>query len=91
MSEKEPPPPPTSLSEIMIVSKLQLSPNLLMTVTYYFFPSSVVEVCFKESSYSVNESAGQVSVSLRITGQFFIPLHAVIEISDGTATGEPCT
>ena len=50
-------------------------------------PSSVVEVNFKESSYSITESVGQVSVSLRITGQFFIPLHAFIEVSVGTATG----
>ena len=58
---------------------------------FYSVLSSVVEVCFKESNYSVNESAGQVSVSLHITGQFFIPLHAFIEVIDGTATGEPCT
>ena len=59
---------------------------------YLIFSSdSVVEVNFKELSYSVTESAGQVSVSLNITGQFFIPLYAVIEVSDGTATGEPCT
>ena len=54
-----------------------------------FSPSLVVEVNFKELNYSVNESAGEVNISLRITGQFFIPLHAVIEVSDGTATGEP--
>ena len=43
---------------------------------------------FNEDSYTVAESAGQVSVSLRINGQFFVPVWAIVEISDGTATGE---
>ena len=47
-------------------------------------------VNFNEDSYTVAESAGQVSVSLRIDGQFFIPVWAVIGISDGTATGGLC-
>ena len=42
---------------------------------------------FNEDSYVVNESDGQVSISLRIDGQFFYPVWAVVEISDGTATG----
>ena len=42
---------------------------------------------FNETSYTVAESEGQVSVSLRIDGQFFYPVWAVVEISDGTATG----
>ena len=29
-----------------------------------------------------------ISVSLRITGQFSIPVNVIIEVSDGTATGE---
>ena len=48
---------------------------------------SAVEVNFNESSYVVNESDGQVSISLRIDGKFFVPVWAVVEISDGTATG----
>ena len=48
---------------------------------------SVVEVNFSEESYAVNESEGQVSLSLRITGRFYIPVYAIIEVSDGTATG----
>ena len=42
---------------------------------------------FNESRYTVAENAGQVSVSLRIDGQFFYPVWAIVEISDGTATG----
>ena len=42
---------------------------------------------FNEPSYCVAESDGQVSVSLRIDGKFFVPVRAVVEISDGTATG----
>ena len=49
--------------------------------------TSAVVVNFNENSYVVNESDGQVSISLRIDGQFFYPVWAVVEISDGTATG----
>ena len=42
---------------------------------------------FNEDSYTVAESAGQVSVSLRIDGKFFIPVWVVVEIIDGIATG----
>ena len=52
--------------------------------------SSAVVVNFSENSYTVDESDGQVSVSLRIDGQFFFPVWAVVEISDGTATGGLC-
>ncbi len=45
---------------------------------------------FNEDSYTVAESEGEVSVSLRIDGQFFVPVWAVVEISDGTATGGLC-
>ena len=45
---------------------------------------------FNEKSYTVAESDGQVSVSVRIDGQFFIPVWAVVEISNGTATGGLC-
>ena len=46
-----------------------------------------MEVHFNEDNYTVGESEGQVSLSLRITGQFFIPVYAIIEVTDGTATG----
>ena len=42
---------------------------------------------FNEDSYTVAESDGQVSVSLRTDGQFYVPVWAIIEISDGTAAG----
>ena len=51
---------------------------------------SAVVVNFNEDSYAVNESDGQVSISLRIDGQFFYPVWAVVEIIDGTATGGLC-
>ena len=53
--------------------------------TWYMCPA--VEVNFNEDSYTVAESDGQVSVSLRINGQYFVPVWAVVEIIDGTATG----
>ena len=46
----------------------------------------MVTVTFNEDSYTVAESDGQLSLSLRINGQFFIPVWAVVEIIDGTAT-----
>ena len=53
--------------------------------------SSAVEVNFNEDNYTVVESDGNVSVSLRIDGQFYVPVWAIIEINDGTATGGVCT
>ena len=44
-------------------------------------------VSFNEDSFTVAESAGQISMSLRIDGQFFVPVWAIVEIIDGTATG----
>ena len=52
--------------------------------------SSAVEVSFNKDSYTAAESGGQVSVSLRITGQFYVPVWVIVEISDGTATGGWC-
>ena len=42
---------------------------------------------FNENSYTVAESVGQFSVSLRIDGQFFVPVWAIVNVSNGTATG----
>ena len=57
---------------------------------YHLLITSAVEVNFNENSYTVAESEGKVSVSLRIDGQFFIPVWAVVEINEGTATGGLC-
>ena len=57
---------------------------------YHLLTTSAVEVNFNETSYTVAESDGQVSVSLRIDGQFFVPVWAVVEFSEGTATGGLC-
>ena len=57
---------------------------------HYFLTSSAVEVNFNENNYTVAESDGQVSVSLCIEGQFFVPVWAIVEIIDGTATGGLC-
>ena len=56
----------------------------------YVFTNVVVEVNFSEDSYSVAEGDSQVSVSLRITGKYFIPVYAIVKVSSGTATGETC-
>ena len=50
--------------------------------------SSAVEVNFNEDSYTVAECDIAVSVSLRIDGPFFVPVWAIVNISDGTASGE---
>ena len=42
---------------------------------------------FNKDSYTVAESDGQISVSLRIDGKFFVPVWAVVTITDGTAKG----
>ena len=42
---------------------------------------------FNEYSLTVAESDVQISMSLRIDGKFFLPVWAVVEIIDGTATG----
>ena len=47
-----------------------------------------VEVNFNDVSYTVLESEGQVNIYLRISGKYFVPLHAIIEIIDGTARSE---
>ena len=47
-------------------------------------------VNFNEGSYTVAESDGQVSVSLRLNGQYFFPVWAVVEIIGRTATGGLC-
>ena len=57
---------------------------------YHLLTTAAVEVNFNGNSYTVAESDGQVSVSLRIDGQFFVPVWAVVEISDGTAMGGLC-
>ena len=44
-------------------------------------------VNFNEDNYIVAESAGKVSVSLRIDGPYFVPVWAIVQIMDGTATG----
>ena len=49
--------------------------------------SVAVEVNFKESSYRVDESAGQVQVTLIVTGQFFIVIKVTVECVEGNATG----
>ena len=42
---------------------------------------------FNENSYTVVESQGHVNVSLRIDGRFYVPVWAIVEIREGTATG----
>ena len=61
-----------------------------MYLIVMFLTSSVVEVNFDQDSYTVAESNGQVSVSLRIDGKFFYPVWAIIEVSSGTAMGGLC-
>ena len=52
--------------------------------------SLAVEVNFNEPSYTAAESDRKVSISLCITGQFYVPLWVIVEINDGTATGGLC-
>ena len=66
-----------------------MTTHCLGDISVVLLPSpytSAVEVNFNENSYTVAESDGQVSVSLRIDGQFFVPVWAVVEVSNGTAT-----
>ena len=74
---------PQKLKRIIMV--LYVLPNEKPSVNVRL--SSVVVVNFNENNYTVAENVGQVSVSLRIDGQFFYPVWAIVEISDGTATG----
>ena len=60
------------------------------SLSVHLLTLSVVEVNFNEDSYTVAESDGQVSISIRIDGQFFVPVWAIVDISDGTATGGLC-
>ena len=65
-----------------------------MNIGTHHISCSVVTVTFNEDSYTVAESDGQISLSLQIKGQFFVPMWAIVEIIDGTATGgfcKPCT
>ena len=61
--------------------------NIASTFFFYLLLSSAVVVTFHEGSYTAEEIVAQISVSLRIDGKFFYPVWAVVEISDGTATG----
>ena len=70
---------------IIFVPILYVLPDEKLCVHVRLF--SVVVVNFNEGSYTVQENAGQVSVSLRIDGKFFYPVWVIVEISDGTATG----
>ena len=45
---------------------------------------------FNKPSYTVAESDGHVSIFLLIDGKFFVPVWAIIEISNRTATGRLC-
>ena len=56
-------------------------------LSIHLLTNSAVKVNFNKNSYTVAESDGQVSVSLRIDGQFFVPVWAVVEVREGTATG----
>ena len=51
---------------------------------------SAVEVNFNEANYTVAENGGQASISLRINGQFYVPVWVIVDINDGTATGGLC-
>ena len=61
--------------------------NLNEKLCFHVRLSSAVVVTFNERSYTVAENFGQVSVSLRTDGKFFYPVWAIVEITDGTATG----
>ena len=61
-----------------------------MNIGTHHISCSVVTVTFNEDSYTVAESDGQISLSLQIKGQFFVPMWAIVEIIDGTATGGFC-
>ena len=53
----------------------------------FYIVSSGVEVNFDADRYIVDENDGQVNVSLCIDGKFFFPVWAIVEVSNGTATG----
>ena len=72
-------------NKVKAYTVLYVLPNEKLSVNVRL--SSVVVVNFNEGSYTVAESDAQVSVSLRIDGQFFYPVWAIVEIRDGTATG----
>ena len=59
-------------------------------LSIFLLNTSAVVVNFNENSYTVVESDGQVSVSLRIDGRFFVPVWAIVEIINATATGGLC-
>ena len=61
-----------------------------MHIELCFLPLSVAMVNFNKDRYTVAENDGQVSVSLRIDGKFFNLVWAIIEVSNGTATGGLC-
>ena len=66
------------------ISCFQLSGNSLLPI---LLNSTDVEVNFNEPSYTAVESDGEVSISLHITGQFYVPVWVIVEINDGTASG----
>ena len=50
-------------------------------------PSTVVQVAFDPTEYTVNENAGTVTLMVRKSGQSAIPVVVNITTSSGSATG----
>ena len=74
---------------VLIIVLLRLVQIFLQSFVIHSYSSSALEVIFDKDSYTVaeNESQLQVIVFLSITGKFFYPVYASIELCNGTATG----
>ena len=70
--------------------KYSLPMGIFVFLSILLLTPSAVSVSFNENRYTVADSDGQVSVSLRIDGRFFVPVWTIVEISEGTATGGLC-
>ena len=62
---------------------------IMFTVVCYcicFF--AAVKVNFTEENYTVNEAAGTVTITMRVTGKYFVLMNATVSCKEGSADSE---
>ena len=63
---------------------LSVDPSSLLV----FLHSDMACVTFSDMSFKVTEGSGYVSITLQVMGEVSVEYTVVVDITDGTATGE---
>ena len=62
---------------------------MVFTVVCYCIRfSAAVKVNFTEENYTVNETAGTVTITMRVTGKYFVVMNGTVSCTEGSADGE---